>query len=309
MKNFSYLLIIFLYLSCGYLLHSATFFVNSSADNGNQTLRQAVQNAGNNDTIRINIPSVNLTEGRIVINKNLTIIGPITQTIIDAGTEQIFTLTNGHNLNLHNLILQNASPDAVGGAIDVSNATLSAENCIFINNNATLGGAVALGNNATFRANFCLFQDNVASIGGAISIDNSTLIATDCDFFDNIATIDGGAVCVSSLQTFTATRCRFIANTSDGTGAVSLIRGTFNATDCIFNNNIGSEDAGAVGVLSSSSIFNAMRCKFYENYTDNLGGAVVVRNGTFYADSCLFEKNTAIGGGAVFLYRAVFEAK
>jgi hypothetical protein len=301
-KSLLYYHICFIFFICNFSLTSAVLFVTSSNDNGNGTLRQCVINAGNNDTIRINVSVINLTGESIRIHRNLTIIGANNRTTINAGLQQIFALTNGHTFHIHNLILQNALVDAIGGAIDVSNSTLFAENCHFINNNANLGGAVSIDDNSIFRANNCLFQDNVALIGGAVSVDNSIFIATECDFIDNIAIADGGAVCISSLYYFTATRCRFIGNTSDGPGAVSMIRGTFTATDCEFRENKSIESAGGVGVFGGSSIFNAERCDFIENTTNNGGGGVAVIKGTFNAEFCLFEWNVAdSNGGAVYI--------
>src|SRR6202040_3028689 len=64
---------------------AATLTVNSAADSGgtcpgaNCTLRQAIAAAFSGDTIAFSLPSksaVSLTSGELLVNKNLTIIGP-----------------------------------------------------------------------------------------------------------------------------------------------------------------------------------------------------------------------------------------
>jgi predicted outer membrane repeat protein len=81
-----------------------------------------------------------------------------------------------------------------------------------------------------------------------------------------------------------------------------MIRGTFTATDCEFRANESIESAGGVGVFGVSSIFNAVRCDFIENTTNNGGGGVAVIKGTFNAEFCLFEGNVAdSNGGAVYI--------
>ena len=69
--------------------HATTFTVNSSADSGGTcpgatcTLRQAILTAGSGDTINFafGLSTIDLTSAELLINKNLTILGPGAKTL------------------------------------------------------------------------------------------------------------------------------------------------------------------------------------------------------------------------------------
>src|ERR1043166_634809 len=91
---------------------ATTWTVNSNADDGTGTctvskctLRDAIANAASNDTINFapGLTTINLTNGELLINKNLTINGPganlLTVQRNTTAQFRIFKISNG-NLNV-----------------------------------------------------------------------------------------------------------------------------------------------------------------------------------------------------------------
>ena len=97
----------------------ATITVTSLNDSGAGTLRQAILNASSGDTINFAVTgTIALTNGELVIRKNLTIRGPgRTNLAVDPGlTSRAFQITNATVL-LSDLTIRNAKPlpESYGG--------------------------------------------------------------------------------------------------------------------------------------------------------------------------------------------------
>src|SRR5258707_10549887 len=70
-------------------LHAATITVTNTNDSGPGSLRQALANANNGDTINFAVTgTISLFSGELVIGKNVTIVGPgANRLAIDGGQE------------------------------------------------------------------------------------------------------------------------------------------------------------------------------------------------------------------------------
>jgi hypothetical protein len=65
------------FASAGPNAHAATITVSNTNDNGADSLRQALADASDGDTIDFSITgAITLTTGELLVNKNLTISGP-----------------------------------------------------------------------------------------------------------------------------------------------------------------------------------------------------------------------------------------
>ncbi|MCK4413438.1 MAG: right-handed parallel beta-helix repeat-containing protein [Candidatus Eisenbacteria sp.] len=177
--------------------------------------------------------------------------------IIDCGGvtgQRGFILVSSENPDtvIENITITNGNVDtgsAWGGAIYCNPASPTIHNCIFTNNTAQRGGAVAFISGFA-EVSDCIFEGNFADDGGALYIaDVSTPMLTGCTFSGNTAEGDGGAI---HLYSATA----FVENTT-------------------FVGN-GAENGGAVWCEGSGAVFYGFDSQFLENEADFWGGALFV---------------------------------
>jgi uncharacterized repeat protein (TIGR03803 family) len=143
------------------LTPQATDTVTSTADSGPGTLRTVIAGASAGDTINFSVglgPTITLTSGEILINKNLTITGPGSTNLtvsgnsssriffISTGTVSITGLTladglaqggNGGNTNLGG---GGGGAAGMGGAVYINNANVTLTDVTF-NDNQAIGGS------------------------------------------------------------------------------------------------------------------------------------------------------------------------
>ena len=135
---------------------STTRWVLNNADSGPGSLRQAIADAKPGDVIRI--PSsgpapltIALTSGELLIDKNLSILGPGENllTISGSSNSRVFHNTPGVSCTLSGMTIQEGSvssvagiPDSCGGAILNDNGSMSLSHCMLVYNYATRGGGV-----------------------------------------------------------------------------------------------------------------------------------------------------------------------
>jgi len=105
-----------------YGIPSTPGVVNSTNDIGVGTLRQMISCAADGDTISFMLPplsEITLLTGDIVIDKNLTLIGPGINDLVISGnnSSRIFHLLPNKTLRLENLSLKNGASMFQGGAI------------------------------------------------------------------------------------------------------------------------------------------------------------------------------------------------
>ncbi len=115
--------------------------VANASDSGSGSLRDVIACVPEGDTVvfvsNLVGSTITLTSGELLIDKNLTIIGPgqVTELVISGNNQsRIFHVTSGKTLSLKNLSLVNANaPTPNGGAILVE-GNLTLDNMIFDNN-------------------------------------------------------------------------------------------------------------------------------------------------------------------------------
>jgi len=151
-------------------------------------------------------------------------------------------------LEINNLIIRDASSRsivndnasgkgwiAISGGIGVNKGgKLFANNCLFIDNCASFGGAIDTQPDCFVELNNCSFSNNYSINGGAINISSgSTLIATNCTFANNNAISSAGAIRVAGTNEYANNKvflyhCTFDNNTiaTDTGGAAIYIHGS-----------------------------------------------------------------------------------
>ena len=146
-------LIIALDLGVLLIVNAKTVDVHSGADSGPGSLRQALLQVANGDTINIDVASgITLTSGELIVNKNLKIHGNGGHgTISGNNTSRVFHIMPGVTVNLESLTITNGAagsdseaifPLNVGGGIYSDHATLTVKNCTVTNNTARFGAGI-----------------------------------------------------------------------------------------------------------------------------------------------------------------------
>lgn len=211
----------------------AAITVNSLADtyqnDGNCTLRDAISAANSDaavngcsagsgaDTITFSLSGTITLNSALSINNYLTIDGTGQKIILDGNQNQIFQVSAG-NFTLNNLTLQNGKDTTIyGGAINfspgISSDPLTINNCSFINNYSTNGGAIY-------------------ALNGTVSINSST-------FSGNQAPGSGSAV-YARFGTLYISNSTFSGNQTSGSGGVYGNNGVVRINNSTFSGNSGS---------------------------------------------------------------------
>ena len=159
--------------------HNLTnYAVTNLNDSGTGSLRWAVGQANANagmDEITFSTNGMIKLETEIGITDSVDIIGNGTdKTILDGqGKTRIFSISDGDNISLTGITLQNAKSSNYGGAV-YSSATVNLDI-----------------SNSTFRSNR---TSDTSTGGGALYFANGNLTISDSSFTANISSGDGGAI-------------------------------------------------------------------------------------------------------------------
>ena len=278
------------YLSCviGALLLSAsdtpaaTITVTNGNDHGAGSLRQAILDASSGDTINFapSVTTVNLTTDELVIDKNLTVIGPHADRVtVQRNTQslafRIFHITsNTAVVSIFRLTISNgiAGDDGDGGGIR-SAGVLTLTDCI-ISGNQSVGtefvgghGGGVLNDRGTMTITRCTISNNSASymtgssgdipsasgggilnyMGGSLTITNSTISGNSCSVHDSFGLNfgGGGGGGIDNGGSMTVRNCTISGNSVDGTGFVTMDGG-------------GIGNFGSLQITSSTIVYNSV---------------------------------------------------
>ncbi len=236
---------------------------DGAAGLSNCTLREAVKYAPAGSTISFSVTGViTLTQGEIVIAKNLTIAVPSDSpgiTVSGNNASRIFSISNSFNngaVQLHRLTLSGgngagASYNGSGGAMInlVNSTTVTVNECTFSGNSSTVSGDItfygggAIHNSGTLIVTNSTFSGNSAGHGGAIRNEN-ILAVTNSTFSGNSASSNGGGIyCTYSYGSLTLSNSTLSGNSALSGG------GIFNANTMpvAINNSIVAGNTATTG--------------------------------------------------------------
>jgi predicted outer membrane repeat protein len=146
---------------------------------------------------------------------------------------------------------------ATGGALIISDGSLTCLDCLFEDNHAESGGAIATGygsgTGTDLNVSECVFRNNEAAQSGGVAMgswrDESTEEArfTNCLFESNSAGRRAGAICTYAPQLFCSS-CSFVGNRVQAAwgegGAVCVGSDHACFTDCTFASNTATYASG-----------------------------------------------------------------
>ncbi|SLM28453.1 exported hypothetical protein [Desulfamplus magnetovallimortis] len=177
--------------------------VTHTGDSGDGSLRQAVEDAIDGDTIDLSGiaggGTITLTMGEIVIDNDLTITGLSSDPVVISGNNasRIFNIASGVQVSIFDVefINGNGGGEHTGGGAILNNGSLTL-NGVTLAGNSTLngdGGAIHNGGSGTLVLVNCTLSGNSADsgVGGAI-FNAGTLGMNCCTLYANAASSGGG---------------------------------------------------------------------------------------------------------------------
>jgi len=271
---------------------------NTTLDSDNEinlpdNLENKIKNANVNEEIQIEPGTYTLHN--INLTKNITLSGKGNprDIIIDGEKKtSIFLIRNDSvHVTFKNITFINADVKGFGGAISMETGHVWVDNCIFINNTASVnaGGISNYGNEnirGELHVNNTLFINNHGGHdGGAITTCYADSYIYNTVFINNSAHRDGGAIRVSVSGYGDVKDCIFMFNHADEWGgAYYSWSGTSNIEKCIFLNNTAGTNGGAVMVSGNINLKNSI-------IMNNNGGET---GGSFYIQQPMYDATTVI---------------
>jgi len=315
------------------LVNAATFTVINTNDSGAGSLRQALADANDGDTINfdpsLNGQTITLTSGQLVVNKSLNITGPGPNQLTVArssanGTPnfRIFLINPGKTVSISGLTMTNGQPsgnfpDDSGGGIYNDHATLTMNNCTLSGNSAIWGGGIYNagfnpGGSAALTVSNSTVSGNSANQtigrgGGGIYNDgdnngSATLAISNSTLSSNSAPYGGGIVndgTFAGNAALTIDNCTITANSAMGTGS-AFGGGIYNdgdsggsATLSISNSTVSGNSAGQGGGIVSNATVTINNSTLSGNTALNSGGGILNRGALSVSNSTI-SSNSAL---------------
>jgi hypothetical protein len=327
---------------CGFLLAAAsplmaaTLTVTNLEDSGPGTLRQAIVDASPNDTIDFAVTgTITLTNGELVINNNLAIIGPgkSALTISASFNSRVFKVTGGV-VSIFGLAIGNglAPASAPGGAI-YNAGILTLRGCdvsdsiSFGNNGSDGGGIYTIG---TLTIDSCVVRSNAASLGFGGAIYNAgTLELTHSLVANNDSDYGGGGIYQSNSGSSVITHSTITSNSAwagsggggilnrhgvltilnsvisynetkggHGDGAGAYEEGTLVISNSLITANLSRGEAGGIYIFSTNRVLIAQTT--VSSCIASEGGAGIANHGAgpLIINNSTISSNVTTGGSA-----------
>jgi hypothetical protein len=271
----------------------STLRVLNTLDSGSGSLRDTIAAAASGDTIKFDSSvfgqtiTLNQASGRLDVNKNLDIEGPVGNPIVISGNDatKVFLIFPGTVVTLSGLTITKGSADfrGQGGGI-LNDGTLTISHCTLSGNHADIGGTNGGGiyNNGTLTVSQCMVSGNHADFdganGGGIYNDTGAMLTiSQSTLSDNRAVAGGG---IANFGTLTVSQSTLSKNTAGVGGGIFNLGGTVTVSHSTLFNNTAVRGGGIV----NASIVNVGIDIF----------------GTLTLDHSTVFNNTANEGGGIF---------
>jgi hypothetical protein len=285
-----------------------TITVTNTNDSGPGSLRQALADANDGDTIGFAVTgTISLTSGELVIDKNIIISGPGPGVLTVARSQQaadfrIFNILPSHTAEIDGLTITGGSLVGNGGGIS-SAATLTISNCAISANSITADGVEYSGAgiynagtmtivNSTVNNNQALIVGVLPPFGGGISNDGGTLTIQNTIISENTVAGSGSGGGVYNVGSLTAINSTIRGNTGSGGGGIS--GGGVTIINCTISGNSAVFEGG--GIYGGGTISN---CTISGNRTTvghSRGGGI---SGGFTITNSTFSDNLSVNGSSI----------
>ena len=308
---------------------AATLIVTSTADSGAGSLRQALADANDGDTIQfdaaLNGQTITLTSDELVIDSDITINGPGPHLLRVAKTPsipprfRIFRVMPGHTVLIEGLTISGGYSDGkYAGGILNDQATLTISNCIVSGNfcdagpggggivsggTLTIINSIVTNNGSGFTSGFPVGDGGGILGGGTMTIIHSTIT-------NNSATFNGGGIYLGTGtitiidSTVGENRAGSNLNGSGIGGGIYYIGGSGSTlrieNSTISGNTANGNGSGVGGGIVSSGMLAITNSTFSGNFANQDGGGIL-SNGPLTITNSTFSDNRAnrYGGGII----------
>jgi hypothetical protein len=279
--------------------HANTITVTNTSDSGRGSLRQAMANANDGDTINAtNVSgSIELSSGELLVNKSVTINGPGHKrlSVENAGPSRVFEIAAGEIVTISGLAINNGQAHLGGGLYNAGSLTVI--ECSISGNEAGrirengLGGGIYNASGAKIAIINSTISGNGADQGGGIYNAGLMQIASTTvsdnfvwSGFSQLISL-GGAFCNGgTLDIVNSTITGNRASGSVHSGGIG--GGIFNsATLAIINTTISANVAGGAGVSPG-----------HGGGVANGSGKVVIQNSTITGNTAGGPSGSGFGG-------------
>jgi hypothetical protein len=285
-----------------------TLTVTSTDDSGPGTLRDALANAEDGDSIDATGVSgtILLTSGELFVDKSVDILGPGSSNLAVDGNaaSRVFDVSPGTVVTIDGCTITNgaangAFPADAGGGIYNDGATLTISRCSLSANSATGGGGIF--NNGGYGSASLMIIDcqinsnSVGEFGGGGGIANYALLGAATLYISN-STVNGNSAGYEAggIDTYGY----------GGVSTVTVINSTISSNSVVLYGGGGIYNEGEVGtaiLLMTNSTLSGNSAGGNGGGISNDGG--YGGNVTMQAIGCTLSGNSAGGrGGAVFNY-------
>ena len=309
-------------------VHAATITVTNANDSGPGSLRQALADAHDGDTIDFDasVHGIPVSSGELVVDKSVTISGPGPNTLtVDAGygypSHRVFHITNGVTVSISGLFISAGLADDRGGGILNDHSTLTVSNCRIVGNSALGDGGGIYNDHSTLTVSTCTIGGNgVLGDGGGIYNDGSegsaTLTITNSTLSGNSAILDGGAIYSAGTEgseTLTITNSSLSGNSAGGSGggiASYALGFSAMATLTINNSTLSGNSAGGGGGIYNTADGHGSTTLAINNSTLSgnsaigYGGGIVnvgvQASATLRINNSTLSGNSASGAGGIY---------
>jgi hypothetical protein len=265
--------------------HAATIIVTNMNDSGPGSVRQALHDANDGDTITFAVTgTISLDSGGLPIAKNVTIAGPGNNHISVDGNQALFVfgVFPDKIATLSGLTVRNGQAGILN-----DQATLTVSNCTISGNSAA-----GLANGGTLTVSNCVVSGNS---GGGLSNDHATLTVSNCMITANSYGIDNNG---SHGPARSVERC------NDHRHATKTYDDCFAGACLTVDNSIISDNSGTAvfntgnvtivnSTLSGNSVQGDSGGGIRSGFFKNPGTLVTVINSTISG-------NSADDGGGIF---------
>lgn len=261
-------------------------------------------------TTTVNITSATYTEALNISAsaqvRTIAIIGTGNVVLDGNNTQRILNIGASNNCTIQNLVFTKGTAKGAstghGGAIMLTSAALTLNNCNFISNKAesTNGGGALYNSRGQLYVQNSTFTQNHGANGGAIYNNRGRIYLTQSQLQNNTATTNGGAIynytVPDSLVTLNESLVRNnrILSTSGYGGAGIYSNGLFTAINTIFDDNRSSANGGALYNFTSGTM-QLYHCNLISNLAQGNGGGIYNNYGSLTAINTIMHNNAGAG--------------
>ncbi len=234
-------------------VHADVITVTNTNDNGLGSLRQALADAMDGDTISFAVTgTITLTSGELLIDKNITISGPGAENLAVNGNSQsrVFHIASGQTVTISGLTMTNGHTLGFDGSIYNDDATLTLSNCAISSNSGA-----GIWNGGDMQITYSSLSGN----SGTAIYNDARTIRCSATIEINYSSITGNGTGIESLtcESFGCCNATVTVGSSTLTGNSGGIYGDAHTGITINTSTLSSNGGSGINNNASALISNS----------------------------------------------------